>query len=219
MDWAEDYLSACLSGIPKSAYRNRLKSELADHLALLAGDLKTVGHPAEEARKEALRQMGDAAALNEGYWSEWLRQPERQRWDLSRFLFGCLIAGMGFLIGAALLLFGDTMLGLIDTIAGYRLHGAPPLSFLRHLSGAVLWAAAFIPNALFLRKAFRRRTRRAALISGGLLLSWGVGKGTAVLYLLAGYGSVSTEAMRMFAGSFDPLWFTWPLIALSLLTF
>ena len=87
MDWAEDYLSQCLYGIPKSKYRERLRGELAEHLALLASDLEAAGRPPEEARSEALRQMGDADALNAGYRAAWLRQPERRRWDLGRTLF------------------------------------------------------------------------------------------------------------------------------------
>ena len=67
MDWAKEYIRRCLSGIPKSEYRNRLQSELADHLALLVSDLEGVGYAPEEARTEALRQMGDAKELNAGY--------------------------------------------------------------------------------------------------------------------------------------------------------
>ena len=65
MDWAEDYIGQCLLYIPKSKYRNRLQSELADHLTQLAADLEGAGYAPEEARAEALRQMGEAAALNE----------------------------------------------------------------------------------------------------------------------------------------------------------
>ena len=93
MERAEEYIRRCLSGIPKSEYRNRLQSELADHLALLVSDLEGVGYAPEEARTEALRQMGDAGALNEGYRAEWKRQPERRRYLV------------GYAIGAVLGLF------------------------------------------------------------------------------------------------------------------
>ena len=96
MDRAEDYIRRCLSGIPKSKYRKRLQSELADHLALLIRDLETVGYSTDEARTEALRQMGESGALNEGYRAEWLRQPERRR-----YLIGYTI---GTVLGVFLLL-------------------------------------------------------------------------------------------------------------------
>ena len=60
------------------------------------------------------------------------------------------------------------------------------------------------------------------MVSGGLLLSWIVGKGSTVLYLLTSYGPKALAegkeiTARMFVGSFDALWFTWPMIMLSLL--
>ena len=221
MDWAEEYLSQCLSGIPKCKYRARLRGELAEHLALLERDLETVGYAPEEARTEALRQMGDAKALNEGYRAEWLKQSERVRWDISRFVLGILLAGVGFLVGAALLFFGDLMLALFETIAG-TVHPTPFLTFLHHLGGAVLYAAAFVPNALFLRKAFRRRKNRIVMVSGGLLMSWAVGKGSTVLYLFTVYGPEALAegkeiTARMFVGSYDLLWFTTEYMLLSLL--
>ena len=109
MDWAKDYIRRCLTGIPKSEYRNRLRSELTDHLKLLVGDLEATGRTTEEARTDALRQMGDAKELNAGCWAEWLRQPERVRWDISRFVLGILLAGAGFLCAVALMLFSDTI--------------------------------------------------------------------------------------------------------------
>ena len=222
MDWAENYLSRCLSGIPKSEYRKRLRGELTEHLALLESDLETSGRPPEEAQAEALRQMGDAKALNDGYWAEWLRQPERRRWDLSRYALGVLLAGVGFLGGAALLLFFDVMLALFQTLLSVKPGPTPFWTFLHHMGGAVLYAAAFVPNAILLRKAFRRRTRRAAMVSGGLLLSWIVGKGSTVLYLFSVYGSEALAegkeiVARSFVGSYDLLWFTPEYILLSLL--
>ena len=90
MDWAEDYLRACMSGIPKSKYRARLRGELEEHLAMLVSDLEATGRGPEEAQREAMRQMGDSGALNETYRAEWMRQPERRRYLV------------GYTIGAAL---------------------------------------------------------------------------------------------------------------------
>ena len=94
MDWAKDYIRRALAGIPKSEYRNRLRGELSDHLTQLAADLEAAGRDPEEARSEALRQMGDAETLNEDYRAEWLRQPESRRWDLVLMVYGCLLAGV-----------------------------------------------------------------------------------------------------------------------------
>ena len=222
MKWAEEYIRRCLSDIPKSKYRARLQSELADHLALLAGDLEAAGRPPEEAQSEALRQMGDAKELNAGYWAEWLRQPERRRRDLSRCALGVLLAGAGFLGGAALLFFGDVMLALFQTMLSVAARSTPFQTFLHHMGGAVLYAAAFVPNAVLLRKAFRRRRRRAAMVGGGLLLSWAVGKGSTVLYLFSVYGPEAWAEgkemiARSFVGSYDLLWFTPEYMLLSLL--
>ena len=111
MNQTEAYLSLCLSGIPKSAYRNRLRSELLDHLGLLESDLEQSGYVPEEARAEALRQMGDAEALNARYRAEWLRQPERRRYLV------------GYAIGAALGVF------LLLVVLGL---GVPFLSAMAH---------------------------------------------------------------------------------------
>ena len=217
----EEFLKRALADLPKSEYRNRLQAELTDHLEQLTDDLEKAAYSPEEARVEALRQMGDAKELNAGYWAEWLRQPERVRWDISRFALGILLAGAGFLGGAALNLFADTMLALFGIIAG-GVHTTPFLTFLHHMGGAVLYAAAFIPNAIALRKAFRRRRKRAAMVGGGLLLSWVVGKGSAVLYLFTVYGPEALAegkeiTARTFVGSYDLLWFTSEYILLSLL--
>ena len=223
MDRTEEYIRRCLIGIPKSAYRKRLQSELADHLTQLSGDLEAVGRSPEEAQTEALRQMGDAKELNTAYWSQWLKQPERVRWDISRFALGVLLAGAGFLCAVALLLFGDIMLGLVHTMTHAVTYPTTPfLTFLHHMGGAVLYAAAFVPNAIMLRKAFRRRKNRIAMVGGGLLLSWIVGKGSTVLYLLAVYGQDALAegkeiTARTFVGSYDPLWFTSEYMLLSLL--
>ena len=178
MDWAEDYLSQCLSGIPKSKYRERLRGELEEHLALLEGDLKKRCDSSEEAHSDALRQMGDAKELNAGYWAEWLRQPERRRWDLSRMLCGCLLAG--FLSFPA-----STVLGVLWNMFDGPLRSAPIW-----IAGVALYLSAAVPDALFLRAAFRGRTDCRARMICGLLLMWCVG--TAVMLLGIGvlYGQV-----------------------------
>ena len=222
MDWAEEFLSDCLAGIPKSKYRTRLRSELAEHLALLVSDLEGVGYAPTEARTEALRQMGDAGELNAVYWAQWLKQPERVRLDRIWFVSGCMLAGVGFLLAFALILLGALILGLFNPFAGGELLPPPWSKSLPVLSGAFLYAAAFVPNALFLRKSFRRREHRAALITAGLFLSWAVGKGSVLLSIVVIYGFPAIQGYSPLVGPFletggKLLWFTWPFIAASLL--
>lgn len=178
MDWAEKYLSDCLSGIPKSEFRNRLQSELADHLALLARDLEAADYSTAEARTEALRQMGDAGALNAGYRAAWLRRPERRRWDLSRMVCGCVIAGV-------FSFFGFVTLGTLWDAWSGPLRDAPMWIF-----GALLFGCAAVPNALFLRSAFRARADRRARIIAGMLLMWCVGTGLMLLGFAVLYGHI-----------------------------
>ena len=175
MKWAEDYIRRCLSDIPKGKYRVRLQSELADHLALLAGDLEAAGRPPEEAQSEALRQMGDADVLNDGYRAEWMRQPERRRWDLTRELYGCLLAGLSVMV---LFPFFGMLWNWWDT----------PL---RHLPTWVFGAAAFLcaalPNAFFLRYVFRGRNDQRGRLQAGLNTTWLLGHGLICLLIAVVY--------------------------------
>ena len=220
MDWAEDFISRCLRDIPKGKYALRLRRELSDHLAQLAGDVSHAGRSAAEARAEALRQMGDADALNEGFWAEWLRQPERLGYDLKRLFGGCLLAGVTFYFGMALVLI-PLLIGNLFTLPGLMAGkaSAPPSvgGLLEIAAGAVLYAAAFIPNALYLRKAFRRRRNRPALVGGGLLLSWAVGKGSAALLMFPEFGFWNSADIARLLRNAELPWFRWPLVALSLL--
>ena len=222
MEWTEDYIRRCLSGIPQSKYRERLQGELADHLAQLVEDVSRAGRSEAEAQAEALRQMGDADALNAACHAEWLRQPERRRCDRIWLVSGCLLASVGFLLAFALILLGALILGLFNPFAGAGLLPPPWSKSLPVLSGAFLYAAAFVPNAMFLRKSFRRRERRTALITAGLLLSWFIGKGSVLLFIIVVYGFPAIQGYSPLTGPFlemggKLLWFTWPFIAASLL--
>ena len=204
MDWAEEYLSQCLSGIPKCKYRARLRGELAEHLALLERDLETVGYAPEEARTEALRQMGDAEALNEGYRAEWFRQPERRRWDLSRMLYGCLQAGMSTMV-------------VFPFFAEFWSQWDMPL---RHppewLFGVAMFLIAALPNAVFLHVAFRGRADRRRLLICGLLLTWLLGHGLMLLLIAIVF---QQSPFQLPPGASDGYhrgtiwWYTWPFLA------
>ena len=218
MDRTEDYIRQCLSDIPKGQYRERLRSELADHLSLLAGDAVRAGCGEAQAEAEALRQMGDARALNGRFWAEWLRRPERLRHDLARLFSGCLLAGVTFFIGVALVLIPVLFGQLFVFTAGDPAFVSWPWPV---IGGAVVYAAAFVPNAMYLRRAFRRRPRRPVLVGVGLLLSWAVGKASAALLFgsfgVPAFSGISLQdVVRSLTGAELP-WFRWPLVALSLL--
>ena len=178
MNWAEEFIRRALAGIPNSAYKNRLRGELAEHLALLASDLEAAGRGPEEAQAEALRQMGDAEALCEDYRAEWLRQPESRRWDLVLMVYGCLIAGLCSF-------FAGVVLGVLWEPGYGYLRNAPIW-----IAGIALYLSAAVPNALFLRKVFRGRARQSALMIAGLLFTWCIGKGLMLLGFGALYGHV-----------------------------
>ena len=175
MDWTEDYIGRCLSGIPKSKYRERLRGELSEHLALLESDLEAAAYAPEEARTEALRQMGDAEALNEGYRAEWFRQPERRRWDLTRELYGCLLAGLSVMVSFPL--FG-MLWDKWDT---------PPRHPPAWLFGAVLFLCAALPNAFFLRYVHRGRKDCRGKLEAGLCTTWLLGHGLIWLLIAVVY--------------------------------
>ena len=204
MDWAEDYLSQCLSGIPRSKYRARLRGELAEHLALLVSDLEAAGRAPAEARSEALRQMGDAEALNEGYRAEWFRQPERRRWDISRMLYGCLQAGM------SLMVIFPFFLALWSEWDMPLRH--PP----EWLFGIVTFLIAAVPNAEFLHAAFRGRPDRRRLLICGLLLTWLLGHGLMLLLIAIVF---QQSHFQLPPGASDGYhrgtiwWYTWQFLA------
>ena len=201
MDWAKDYIRRALAGIPNSAYKNRLRGELADHLALLASDLEAAGYAPEEAQAEALRQMGDAKALCEGYRAEWLRQPESRRWDLILMVYGCLLAGV-----CAAVVYVPLMLLWV-----------PYTGWLSHtpawIADAALYLCAMVPNALLLRRVFRGREKRRALMISGLLLTWCVGLGALPLGIRLFMPSYSQIVFHTAGGLQTLKWFTWPYLA------
>lgn len=203
MDWAEAYLDNCLAGIPKSKYRTRLRGELEEHLALLTGDLEGVGYTPEEARAEALRQMGDAEALNADYRAAWLRQPERVRWDLSRMLYGCLQAGLSLMVVFPFFLVLWSELDLPQR--------HPP----EWVFGVVTFLIAALPNAVFLRAVFHGRPDRRRLLICGLLLTWLLGHGLVLLLIAVVY---QQSPFQLPPGASDGYhrgtiwWYTWQFL-------
>ncbi len=175
MEWAEDYIRRCLSGIPKSKYRERLQSELADHLAQLLEDVSRAGRSEAEARSETLRQMGDADTLNADFRKEWMRTSERRRWDLTRELYGCLLAGLSVMV-----LF--PLFGVLWSRWDTPLRNPPTWVF-----GAILFLCAALPNAFFLRYVFRGRNDQRGRLQAGLCTTWLLGHGLICLLIAVVY--------------------------------
>ncbi len=213
MDGTEDFFRKSLAGIPKGKYRARVRTELEDHLALLSEDLRRTGYTEGEAETEALRQMGDVDTLNADYRSEWLRQPERRRWDLGRMLCGCVLAGIiSFLV--------FIFVGVLWNVMDGPLRSEPIWIF-----GLVLYLSSAIPNALFLRAAFRGRPDRRVLMIAGLLLTWCIGKGSMLLVIATLYGHIFPLPAYNFrvTGTADGFWirgtfrwFTYPYLIWTL---
>ena len=203
MDWAEEFLTDCLSGIPQSKYRARLHNELEEHIKLLVNDLETAERTPEEAQAEALRQMGDADELNAGYRAAWLRQPERLRWDLSRMLFGCLQAGISTMV---IFPFFAELWSKWDM----PLHHPPEWLF-----GVVMFLIAALPNAVFLHVAFRGRADRRRLLICGLLLTWLLGHGLMLLLIAVVF---QQSPLQLPPGASDGYhkgtvwWYTWQFL-------
>lgn len=184
MDWANDFLERCLSGIPEGKYERRLQKELEGHLAALETDLTAAGYAPEEARAEAVRRMGDPAALNRDYLAQWLRRPERLGYDFLTCFRGSLWAGVWY-VGAFLLLGligfaydrGDIPFPMLSSNPSWRI-----------IAGIVMFLCAYLADAAFLRRTFRGRKRKRLLITLGLLLAWVCEKGVIMLISTLLYG-------------------------------
>lgn len=211
MDQANEFLERCLSGIPDGRYRRRVCGELADHLELLVRDLTEAGLGEEEARAEALQKMGDPEALNREYYAVWERRTRFQRdfeWCVAGGIVGRLsFALFGPLAGAAVYLIS---LYCPDQISTLILNGS--------LFGGcyydwLLYAAAYIPNALFLGWAFRGRRRARTLVAFGLAATRAVE--TVVMIFCSAAAHYGTDALTLLQRGISDPWFTVPYLIAS----
>lgn len=152
---AEDFLEQCLSGIPEGKYERRLRKELEGHLAALEADLTDAGYSQEEARAEAIRRMGDPAALNGSYRAEWRRRPERFGHDLMACFCCSLLAGICYV---------STSVALIPFLHLWWAIHPYEFSFemandaaLWTLFGVGLFLGTYLADAALLRNHFRPR--------------------------------------------------------------
>ena len=175
-DRLTDYLDLCLSGVPDSRYRLRLRQELEEHLADLAEGFLARGCEEGEAALRAMEKLGSAERLQEEYREAWLRQPERWRRDLEKLAFGCFLALLGHLLALLFLEhFGS---------GGFRFLKVYDNPRWRLLAEGILFAAQTLPCLLWLLLCFRRDRARRTWVTAGLALVWALDK--AMLLLLDG---------------------------------
>ena len=175
-DQLTEYLELCLSQVPPSGYRMRLRQELDEHLADLTESFLARGYDEGEAFLRAMEKLGSPERLREEYRLAWLRQPERFRRDLRRLALGCLLAMAGHLL--ALLFLEHFATGEHRILKAY---GDPRC---RLFSEAVLYVGETLPCLIWLLLRFRREPDRRAWVTAGLLLVWALDTG--ILLLLGG---------------------------------
>ena len=176
LNWANEFLERCLAGIPEGRYARRLRKELEGHLAALEADLTAAGCAPEEAQAEAVRRMGDPAALNGSYRAEWRRKPERVlaaagqvTLDLVACLTASLVAGIFYLAAMFVLL-------VIHYYSSSKLF--PTLSWhqneliLSSLDGIALFLGTYLIDRALLRTLFSGRKDLQRMVTLGLLLTW-----------------------------------------------
>lgn len=170
LNWASDFLEQCLSGIPEGRYTRRLRKELESHLAALEADLTAAGYPPEEARAEAVRRMGDPAALNREYLAQWRRSLEGRLYGLGRGAGDILIC----LAGSAV----SWLCGVALTLAMSAANDSTVVSSTARAARCLImvYLVAYLVDAVFLRAAFRGRPGKRLRVTAGLLLTWAVEK-------------------------------------------
>lgn len=214
MRWTDDFLRRCLSDIPRGAYRNRLRSELEDHLTLLESALLESGHSQQDARIKALNQLGDPALLNASYQDAWLEQPERTRHDFLLLFQGGLLAGLCYGIAIVVL----ALLGF-----GYDGNHFPIIGHPGRCAffGGVIFLSAILADAFFLHRSFHWRSNSRRLITTGLLLTWTGEKAIILFFSAMIYGTSPLSLPQLLhqiahGGDQTAPWFTLPYIIFSL---
>ena len=95
-DRLTEYLERCLSEVPDSEYRLRLRKELEEHFADLAEGFIARGYEESEAFLRALEKLGNPEKLREEYrrpgavnrsggkkpWGGWLSAASWRCWDI-----------------------------------------------------------------------------------------------------------------------------------------
>ena len=178
-DRLTEYLERCLSEVPDSEYRLRLRKELEEHFADLAEGFLARGYEESEAFLRALEKLGNPEKLREEYREAWRRQPERWKKAMGRLAFGCFLALLGHMLALIFLEhFGSAAVEAIGARRVLPLAGDPRW---RLFSEAVLFAGRSLPCLLWLLLCFRRSPERRAWVTTGLLLTWVLDKALLLL--------------------------------------
>lgn len=178
-DRLTEYLERCLSEVPDSEYRLRLRKELEEHFADLAEGFIARGYEESEAFLRALEKLGNPEKLREEYREAWRRQPERWKKAMGRLAFGCFLALLGHMLALIFLEhFGSAAVEAISARRVLPLAGDPRW---RLFSEAVLFAGRTLPCLLWLLLCFRRSPERRAWVITGLLLTWVLDKALLLL--------------------------------------
>lgn len=174
MNWKQQWINQVLAKIPTGSYRNRMESELCDHLETQCRILIESGRTELQAQTETLRAMGEPAALLEEYRAAWRRSLPGRLETLRRRLY-VWVCGCGIIGGLYILTF--LLLGLAgftyDAVLMNRV-SFPLLSgnvSITVFSG-ILFLLPFGLGAWFLRLCFRRERHPAGLVTAGLLAAW-----------------------------------------------
>ncbi len=178
-DRLTEYLERCLSEVPDSEYRLRLRKELEEHFADLAEGFLARGYEESEAFLRAMEKLGNPEKLREEYRESWRHQPERWRKAMGRLAFGCFLALLGHMLALIFLEhFGSAAFESINARRVLPLAGDPRW---RLFSETVLFAGRTMPCFLWLLLRFHRSPDRRAWVTTGLLLTWVLDK---ALFLL-----------------------------------
>ena len=181
MNWMDTYIRLCLARVPHSGFRRRAAAELADHLELLAADLKAGGLSPQQARAAALERMGDPQVLARNYEAVWQHRARSPRYSSPRIGLGCILTGLVYLLTlTALGALGVTY----DASPGMPMIGN---SFLSALVGCALFLIPFSSGGILLFHLLRGCPHLGRLITAGLLLAW-AGEKAAVLSLSSSVG-------------------------------
>lgn len=178
-DRLTEYLERCLSEVPDSEYRLRLRRELEEHFADLAEGFLARGYEESEAVLRAIEKLGSPEKLREEYREAWRRQPERWKCAMGRLAFGCFLSLLGHMLALIILKhFGSAAFEAISARLALPLAGDPRWQL---FSEAVLFAGRTLPCFLWLLLRFRRSPDRRAWVTTGLLLTWVLDKALLLL--------------------------------------
>ena len=211
MTWQEEFIKACLKGVPAGEYRRRSEAELQEHLDELTRERIGTGAGEEQIQKEVLARMGDPARLQRAYRAEGLRRKALE----PRYWAECWLTGvvwMDLCWFALYLLLAAAGFG--NDSGAYPLYGHPGRTA---FAGAVLAIFPTLAGGWYLSGALGAHPRPRRLVCACLGLAW---LAACLVQLGAGafvYGIPLWRWGELFArisGGADPVfpWFT-PLYA------